>query len=45
MKSVLEEYGGLLLAVVASAMMMTVNLSVFLGPIARKIEYIANSVC
>lgn len=42
MKEVMEEYGGLLLAVIASTLALVVNISVFLGPMATQITYLAN---
>lgn len=42
MKVIMEEYGGGLMAIVASLLVWGVNISIFLGPMANTIEYYAN---
>lgn len=43
MKIVLEEYGGMVLACMASLAILTINISLFVGPIANKIIYLVNA--
>jgi len=40
MKVLMEEFGGMLLACVASLMVVALNLAFFVGPVAKGIVYV-----
>ncbi|MCR4955420.1 MAG: hypothetical protein K6A30_01890 [Lachnospiraceae bacterium] len=43
MKQIMEEYGGILLAALVSVMVLTMNLSVILGPLANTVIYLVSA--
>lgn len=45
MKVILEEFGGMILACVASLAILAMNLEMLMGPVAEKILYIVSGNC
>lgn len=45
MKTIMEEFGGMILACVASLMILAMNLGILMGPVAEKIVYIVSGNC
>lgn len=45
MKMILEEFGGMILACVASLAILIMNLEMLMGPVAEKVIYIVNGNC
>ncbi|MGN0169728.1 MAG: hypothetical protein ACI39H_03085 [Lachnospiraceae bacterium] len=45
MKMIIEEFGGMILACVASLMILAMNLEMLMGPVAEKVLYIVSSNC
>ena len=45
MKMILEEFGGMILACVASLAILIMNLEMLMGPVAEKVIYIVSGNC